>query len=219
MWWVGMCDKPLPEGTRLAHAQLCIARGHYMCLSCLTKTRQLHAHTMMCRAGDTQNPAISREHHSEWGRCASIEYSNHLDTFIWVVCGVAVNLRTVTKNASFVYKRLDNMLKNTLTIRSSLITTIRCRRLFTLIMNTIFMWALRIMRQTVTCTIWIQWLACTNCVFHVLREAGVKRKVSHFNTLIIVNIRHWHTCIPLRSRSRRTDATGSVEPMLKTSPG
>ena len=87
MWWAGMCDKPLPEGTRWAHAQLCIAQAHYMCLSCLTKTRQLRVHTMMCRAGDTRNPAISHAHQSEWGRCTSIEHSNHLDTFIWVVCG------------------------------------------------------------------------------------------------------------------------------------
>ena len=126
-------------------------------------------------------------HQSSW---VLLGYFSWSDTCFLSGMWLDVDVRTDTKKASSVQKRLDYELKINHSrlighqhnwwgwrgwrgLYDHMIST----RIFTFTLNEIFMWAPKIMRQMATATIWIWQSSRTNCVFHII-QVGADRRVS-----------------------------------------
>jgi hypothetical protein len=104
----------------------------------------------------------------------------HSPIFKWYV--VRYGSKTYTKKTC-VQKGLDYMLKIFEPFYAQQSTWLTGstwphneHKILTLIMNKIFIWALKIMKQMATDMIWQP--SHTNCVFHILPEVGAERQVS-----------------------------------------
>lgn len=117
--------------------------------------------------------------------CQNWTHTNSLHVHIWVVRG-EVWLWEMTPN-TLVFKRdrsvwskhvnhfrLNN--QDDCVCVGGVYDYLTSTRVSTLIMNNISMWALKIMQQMATCTIWVCWSSCTKRAFYILREVNAKRK-------------------------------------------
>ena len=107
---------------------------------------------------------------------------------------LGVDLRTGTKNTC-VYKRLEYVLNIQHVCWGGgvwgmwfLYDQSMSTGIVTFIMNKIFIWDPKIMRQMATGMFWICKLSCTNCVFNILREVGTERKSIHVKACIPYSI-------------------------------
>lgn len=82
-------------------------------------------------------------------------------------------IRVHVQNMLFILSSIVNM-----TLGGNLYDCSISKRIFTLIMNKIFIWVSKIILWMTTCTIWIFQSNCNNCMFPILQEAGAKRKES-----------------------------------------